>query len=41
MASSNPPADSTPRLPDYVPAPAAALGPALNAEFGAATEVAV
>ncbi len=30
MASSIPGADSTPQLPDYVPVPEAALGPALN-----------
>jgi glyoxylase-like metal-dependent hydrolase (beta-lactamase superfamily II) len=30
MASSSPPADSTPQLPDYAPVPEAAFGPALN-----------
>ena len=30
MASSSPGAGSTPQLPDYVPVPEAALGPALN-----------
>jgi hypothetical protein len=30
MASSSPSADSAPLLPDYVPVPEAALGPALN-----------
>jgi hypothetical protein len=30
MASSSPSADSTPQLPDYVPVPEGAFGPALN-----------